>query len=516
MISGPTTALSVLVFSALSTRYAPGSAEYIEAAITLTMLTGLFQLAFAFMRLGSITRFVSPSVMTGFTAGAAIIIALSQIEEALGISLPSTSDLPYFFAELRTQLPGYNLYGLALFTVTFASAALIRHFRPHWPNYLIALLASSLLAQLIGAQDHGVAFIASLSSVVPPIALPNLSVESVRELAQAALAIALVGLLEAVAIGRAIAARSGQTIDVNQEFFGQGLANLIGSIFSAYASSGSFTRSGVNYDAGARTPMAAILSSLILLFLLLFAADFVVYIPRPAIAGLIFLVALRLFHIDELWRIITTSRTESAIIAVTFLSTLAIGLEFAIYAGVLVSLALFLRQSAQPYIAKLAPDPASTLHTFKNAIAYKLDECPQLAIARIDGQIYFGSTETLAKQLKEIELTFPSQKHLLLILKGVDHIDFTGAELLRQETKRRRESGGELYLSVRQHQISLPLRDYGITELIGEENIFRSKDLAIEAIVEKLSAEQCRVCKKRVFRECSARPGGTREGSKQE
>lgn len=507
MISGPTTAISVLVFSTISARYTPGSAEFIQATITLTLLTGLFQLLFGALRLGALTRFVSPSVMTGFTAGAAITIALSQLDTALGVNLTEVNNAGWILGDVQQVLSEINAFSVVLTLFTFLFALSVQSLKPHWPAYLLALVLATVSAHLMQASAFGVTFISPVPSVIPPPGIPPFSLDMVRELAQGSLAIALVGLLEAVAIGRSLSLRSGQLINVNQEILGQGLSNIVGSFFSAYASSGSFTRSGVNYEAGARTPLAAIIGSFVLLLILFFGGAMISEIPRPAIAGVILLVALRLIDLQDLRRVFATSRSSSAVVVVTFVSTVLVGLDFAIYAGVILSLGFFLRQSSRPYIAKLAPDPRSEPRAFKNALFYQLDECPQLAIVRIDGEVFFGATQSLNEQLGELASVFPQQKHLLVLLKGVSQIDLSGGDLIVREARRRRSLGGALYLTARDRQIRTSLEDYSVTEVLGVENLFSGKDAAIQVIVSRLEASVCETCDKRIFRECKYRPG---------
>lgn len=507
MVTGPTTAISVLVFATISAQYPPGSAEFIQAAITLTLLTGIFQLIFGALRLGALTRLVSPSVMTGFTAGAAITIVLSQLGSALGVELVVSDNLASFPVQMQQAMSQINPLSSLLSLLTFLTILILQYFNPRWPAYLIALMLAAFAAYGLDAQAYGVAFISPVTSMVPTVSAPGVSTAVIRDLAQGALAIALVGLLEAVTIARSLAMRSGQLIDVNQEFLGQGLSNTIGSFFSAYASSGSFTRSGVNYDAGAKTPLAAIISSFVLLLILLFGYELISYIPRPAIAGIILMVAFRLIDLRELRRIFVSSFSATAIVLLTFVSTIFVGLDFAIYAGVLLSIGLFLRQSSLPYIAKLAPDPDTDPRTFRNALSYQLDECPQLAILRIDGQLFFGATQSLNEQLRDLEKLFPDQRYLLLLLKGVSHIDFPGADLIIREAVRRRSNCGALYLTARQRHLSTSLLDYAVIEAVGEENIFPGKDAAIQKIVPLLDESICETCHKRVFKECKEKFG---------
>ena len=257
LISGPTTAISLVIFGTVSKFAVPESTEYIQFVLTLTLLAGIFQFGMGLARLGVLVNFVSHSVVVGFTAGAAILIATSQLGKVLGIIIPREGDFLGKWYHIFTGLPetNYYVFGIAIFTLLIA--LLITKFIPKVPNLLVAMIAGSTLAFFIGGADHGVALVGKLDAQLPPFSLPDFARLEIEELVPYAFAIALLGLIEAVAIGKSIASKSGQRIDGNQEFIGQGLSNIVGSFFSSYAGSGSFTRSGVNYSAGAKTPMAA-------------------------------------------------------------------------------------------------------------------------------------------------------------------------------------------------------------------------------------------------------------------
>jgi SulP family sulfate permease len=362
-----------------------------------------------------------------------------------------------------------------------------------------------VLAAVGNAGAHGVSFVGNASAVLPPFAVPNFALHSVRQLAESAFAIALVGLLEATAISRSLAMKSGQDVDVNQEFIGQGLSNAVGSFFSAYMGSGSFTRSALNYEAGAKTPLSAILASIILFLVLLLFGRWTILIPIPAIAGIVLLVAVRLLELKHIASVMRTSNTSSIVMLVTFFATLFVGLEFGVYVGVLVSLSFFLRRSASPYLATIAPDPNTERKSFRNARAFNLDECPQLGFTRLDGQLYFGSLEDIRRQLRGLERQHPAQINMILLMKGVGDIDMPGAQLLIEEAKRRRQRGGNLFLTARQHQVSESLGRYGVIAAVGSQYVYTSKGEAIESIVPQLDPDICSRCDKRIFRECPER-----------
>jgi SulP family sulfate permease len=316
------------------------------------------------------------------------------------------------------------------------------------------------------------------------------------------MAVALLGLIEAVSIARAIAARSEQRINGDQEFIGQGLSNLVGSFFSSYAGSGSFTRSGINYQAGARTPMAAIFAALMLAIVLLVVAPLTAYLPMPAMAGIILLVAYNLIDFHHIRQTLRASRSDASVLVTTFLATLFMELEFAIYIGVILSLVLYLNRTSKPRIYTVAPDPADSLRRMAVKTA-GLKECPQLRIVRIDGSLFFGAVNHVAGTFHMFEQRDPERRHTLIVASGINFIDAAGAELLIQEARRRRRNGGGLYLTKAKEGMCESLRKGGYLEEFGAGNVFRSKGEAITAIFEKLDHEWCRRCDKRIFSECA-------------
>ncbi len=506
MISGPTTAISVLVFASLSASYSPGSAAYVQAAITLTLMAGVFQFALGLLRMGSIASFVSPSVMLGFITGAAVIIFVSQIPNVLGIETRGSETAIGAAWEIGTHLREANWLAGSIGLVSFLVALACLLWAPKWPNYLLALAAGTVMLIFMPEADGQVVTVPSIPLSLPALAVPTLSLDDIRLLAPAAFAVALVGLLEATAIARSLALRSNQDVNVNQEFVGQGVSNMVGSFFSAYMGSGSFTRSAANFDAGARTPLAAIFASLFLLLIVLVLGRWIQLIPVPAVGGVILLVAIRLIALDHIKHILTTSRGSSAVMTITFVASLLVGLEFSIIIGVIVSLSLYLRRSATAYLAMVAPDPTTERRYFRNARAFELDECPQLAFGRLDGQLYFGSLDHVRRQLRKLESEHPEQKNLLLLIKSLADIDMPGAQLLIEETRRRRQRGGKLYLTLRRRQISDKFRRFGVLDEVGQSNVFANKGEAIACVVPTLDQSICARCDKRIFKECPPPP----------
>ena len=503
LVSGPTTAISIVVFSTISQHVEPGSPQFVSMALTLTFLAGVYQFAFGVARLGKLVNFVSHSVVVGFTAGAAILIATSQMKNFLGIDVARGESFIHTWWEILSKIDVANGYVAAIALTTLAMALALKKRFPRSPYMLMAMVGGSLLSIFLDGPAHGVALIGEIPAHLPPLSLPDFSFSTLRQLAPEALAVAVLGLIEAVSIGRSIATKSHQRIDSNQEFIGQGLSNMVGSFFSSYAGSGSFTRSGVNYAAGAQTPIAAILSAVFLAAILLLVAPYAAYLPIPAMGGIILLVAYRLIDFEKIRSILKVSRPESAVMIVTFMATLLLELEFAIYGGVLLSLVLYLNRTAKPRMPSIIPCPDTSPRRFVPVASDSTRRCPQLDIVEINGSMFFGSVECIAKRLNVIHEHDPSYRHVLIVADSVGTLDVSGAELLAEEAAKWRQRGGALYVSGLRIENRMFLKRGGYLDLIGRENVFLSKKQAIPAIKRRLDAERCKACSLRIFAECN-------------
>jgi SulP family sulfate permease len=501
LVSGPTAAISIIVLSVVSGMGPQTSAEFIAITLTLTLMVGVIQLILGLARMGTLVNFISHTVVVGFTAGAAVLIASSQLPHLLSVEADGGHNFAGALLAVAGSIDGMNSLSLLVGLVTLGSAALIRYLRPAWPNMLMAMIIGSLVCLVIGGAAQGVPMVGAMPRGLPMPGVPDLSPTLLRDLAPGALAVAVIALIEAVSIGRSVALRSHQQIDGNQEFVGQGLSNIVGSFFSCYPGSGSFTRSGANYDAGARTPLAAIFASIMLALVLLLLPGMTAYLPMPAMAGVVMLIAWNLIDFHHIRQIVRASRGEMAVLTVTFASTLLLQLEFAIYVGVLLSLVLYLQRTARPLMVNLAPMPERRERTLRNAVRRGLAECPQLRILRVDGALFFGAVDRVQTELKSDP--DDHRVHVLVIGNGISLIDVAGGELLAQEAERLRGLGGGLYLCGIKPPMLETMRRSGYLQAIGEENCFSSPREAISSIFGRLDPDICRSCTKRVFLECA-------------
>ncbi len=501
-ISGPTNALSLVVFATIAPLALPQSGEYISLVLTLALLVGAMQLAMGLARLGALVNFISHTVIVGFTAGAALLIIAAQLKNFFGVPVPGGAD---FFESLHAFARGVT--GLdpaitAIGALTLAVGITSKRLWPRVPYMIVAMLAGSVAAFLLA--QAGLAFVPTLGalpSALPALSAPSFDPETWRKLVPAALALTVLGLSEAVAIARAIGVKSGQRIDGNQEFIGQGLSNIAGAFTSAYPSSGSFNRSGVNFEAGAATPLAAVFSAVLLVVILFAVAPLAAYLPLAVMAALLFVVAWGLIDFAEMRRIARTNRGDLAVLLVTFVSTLTIQLEFAIFVGVLASLLVYLNRTTHPALTRVVPDAASPQRRFV-ASDSSAGACPQLDMLRIDGSLFFGAVEHVHDELDAARAERPGPRHLLLVCSGVNFIDVAGCDFLVNAARRLREDGITLYLCNLKPGVHETLERGGYLAALGANRVFATKSHAIAAIYSRLDAAVCATCQVRVFDEC--------------
>lgn len=507
LVSGPTTAISIVVFASVSPLAPPGSAHYIGLVLTLTLLAGAIQLVMGLARLGALVNLISHTVILGFTAGAAFLIAASQVKNFFGLAVPNGLHFHELVMFAAKHLGEAHLWVVLVGTVTLVSGLLARRYLPRLPYMIVAMVVGSVVAawlnHALGAQQTGIATVGTLAASFPPLSMPDISFSTVKAMLFPAAVVAVLALTEAVAIARSIAVKSGQRIDSNQEFVGQGLSNIAGAFFSAYPSSGSFNRSGVNFASGAQTPLAAALSAFFLLLIALLAAPLAAYLPVPAMAAILFIVAWGLIDFHHIGDIIRRHPRERTVLAMTFIGTL-VDLEKGIFLGIVVSLVFYLYRTSQPVIQERAPLPSelgNPRRKFVDADA-QTPTCPQMAMLRVRGSIYFGAVEHVSHHLRRVDETDPQKKWVMLLAHGINFVDLAGAQWLAQEAQRRRALSGGLYLVGVQSGVHETLTRGGQLSEIGPDRIVAHKGDAVRAAYPHMNNEICRTCKLRIFEEC--------------
>ena len=509
LMSGPTNATSLMVFATVSVLAAPFSPTYVALVLTLNLMVGLIKLGLGVARLGSLVNFISTSVVIGFTAGAGLLIIGAQLRNFFGIDVPQEASFIAGIRDFLTHLDRTDPWVLAVGVFTLAASIAGRRFLPRVPYMLTGIVVGALFATLLSLLGIAhVPTIGALPSAVPPLSMPDMSLRTWQTLAPIALALTVIGLSEAISSARAVALKSGQRIDGNQEFIGQGLANIAGAFTSSYPTSGSFNRTGANYEAGARTPLACVYSAILLLAILFLVRPLASFLPVASMAGVLFFVAFGLIDIQAIRRVWRTSRTDALTLGVTFVATLTIRLEVAILVGVLVSLLVYLNWATHPQVVRVAPDPAHQ-RRFRRMVA-DTPLCPQLDMLRIDGPLFFGSVEHIRDEIEAAHAARPATRHLLLIGTGIHLIDTAGGDLLAQLASSLREAGVELYLCKMRPNVVALLERGGYLDAIGRDHLFTTKDQALAVIYGKLDAAKCAACNARIFNECEVTlPDGT-------
>jgi sulfate permease, SulP family len=501
LMSGPTNATSLMVFATVSALAAPFTPTYVALVLTLNLMVGLMKLGLGVARLGSLVNFISTSVVIGFTAGAGLLIIGAQLRNFFGIDVPQEASFIAGIRDVVTHLGETRPPVLAVGVFTLVAALAGRRWFPRVPYMLTGIVLGALLAYLLSLLGiANVPTIGALPSAVPPLSMPDVTPGTWQTLAPIALALTVIGLSEAISSARAVALKSGQRIDGNQEFIGQGLANIVGAFTSSYPTSGSFNRTGANYEAGARTPLACVFSAILLLVILLLIRPLAGFLPVASMAGVLFIIAMGLIDVRAMRRLWRTSRADALTLAVTFVATLTIRLEVAILVGVLVSLLVYLNRATHPHVVRVAPDPAQQ-RRFRR-IREETPLCPQLDMLRIDGALFFGSVEHIRDEIDAARATRPATRHLLLIGTGINLVDSTGAELLANLASSLRDAGVELYLCRMRPDVVALLERGDYLGTIGRDHVFATKEQALSVIYRKLDAAKGAACMARIFEEC--------------
>jgi SulP family sulfate permease len=503
MHTGPANAISLLVFSTLSGLYAVGSPEYIMAAGMMALMVGIFQLVMGLARLGILINFVSHSVIVGFATGAGVLIAIKQLKPLLGLNFPSgtvvdtvTGTVLYFpESHVQTAVIGF---------LTIIFVVVLKKINPKIPSALLSIVLASMVVYFFNLDEAGVHVIGQLSGQLPPITpLPIFDFGLIAQLSPGALAIGAIGLVEAAAIARSISTQTGQRLESNQEFVGQGMANTACGIFSGFPVAGSFSRSAINFDAGARTPLASVFSAIFVLVAMLLLAPMARYIPTSALSGVLIVTAFNMIDREEIKRIWQGAPGDAAIMLLTLFGTLFLSLEFAVLLGILLSFALYVLRTSTPRVQAVVPDDEFQHFTYNP----EKEHCPQLLIIEILGDLYFGAVGYVEDIILDLMEQNPTQRFLMLRMHSVDHIDFSGIHMLENLVKSYRDRGGDLYMMRVSYTVRKVMESTDFINYLGESNIL-SDDDAIQILFNRqLDPAICIYeCPYRVFKECQNLP----------
>jgi SulP family sulfate permease len=507
VVSGPTNANSLALMATLGSLAAVGSSNYIELVLTVTVMVGVLQCLVAGLRLGAIANFISPAALLGFTSGAALLIAVFALKDVFGIYPEGAHRAWTVLRQIAEGTP--NLSALSVAAATIVTTLLARRIDARMPFMLIGLLVGTAVAY---ALDHATGFssvrtVGPIGSAFPPFHVPQVPWSLAPDLLTVALALSIVALGQSISIAKAVAERSGQRIDANREFLGQGLSNVIGGFFSSYLSCGSLNRSLPNLEAGAQTPLAAVFSALLLVLLLVIAGPLVALLPLAAVGGLLIVVAVSLLNVQAWRRLAVVSRTDFWVAVTTAVATLAIRIEMAILLGTVLSLVAYLYRTSRPAMRTMGFDTMAPDRRFVvlDDAPNGLPECPQLKLLRMEGSIYFGAAAHVSDTLRALRAQPHAQKHLLVMAKSMNFIDLAGDAVWQEELRARRAMGGDLYFHRPRPQVMEMWQRTGFLDKLGRDHIFPDKRTAIASIYEKFDPSVCLRCPSRVTWECASR-----------
>jgi SulP family sulfate permease len=468
---------------------------YVAYAIALAMMVGIFQLMLGVLRLGVLVDFLSHPVVIGFTNAAAIIIATSQLSKIFGVVVEKGEHhYDTIWRVIVAASSETHLLTLVMGLLAIAIMALLKKFMPKIPNVLIAVVITTLLSYFIGYESRGGSVVGVVPAGITMLDVPtNLSWDLLVQLMTTAVVISIIGFMEAISIAKAMAARTRQRLDPNQELIGQGLGNIVSGLFQGYAVSGSFSRSAVNINAGAITGFSAVVTGLAVGATLLFLTPLLYHLPQATLAAVIVMAVINLVKIEPIiyaWRV----QPHDGIVAiVTFGLTLIVAphLETGIVTGVLLSLGLFLFRTMRPRISLLSRDPDGTL---RDADVRQLATCENISVIRFDGPLFFANTGYFSDTVLDRVAHKPDLKFVIIDAEGINEIDATGEEMLHELDKHMQSLGIELLIARAKKQIMDILNRTGFVESMGRERFFRLRTHAFEYAWEKLGDNHADTC----------------------
>lgn len=507
LVAGPTNTVSMVIFSTISTASIGGVAlsdladtEKIKFVFLISVLAGLMQLLFGLAKAGSLLNFISHSVIVGFTAGAGILIGVNQLKNFLGLQFHAPSHfIESTIATLShvTELDWRALF-LGVFTISFI--LLGKKISPKIPGALLALVISAIIVALAGWESKGLMTVGNIPRSVPPLSLPFFSLEAIRSLFLTSFAIAILGVVEAYSIAKSFSAKAGDKLDGNQEFIGQGLANISAGFFSGIPGTGSFTRSAVNFSSNAATRFAAMYSAFIVLLIVLTFADGAKYIPVASLAGILMVIAFSMIDRAAFKMSFNATISDRIVLIATMLATLFLHIEEAIYLGVALSIILFLRKISHPYVFPVIPDEKSRklVALDKNAKAC----CPQVSIFQVDGSLFFGAVNEIEEKISGYIKN--GGKIIIIRLAQVRMIDATGVHALESLLKEAVAKNITMIFANVKPGPRKVLKRTGMEEKIGKENFFEHTQEAINIAVDRVGKlGKCKDCKIQCFEECN-------------
>ncbi|MEJ1222905.1 SulP family inorganic anion transporter [Sediminicola sp. 1XM1-17] len=431
---GPVAMDSLLVAAGLGALAITSMEEYIIMAVFLAFMVGAIQLTLGLLRMGFLVNFMSKPVISGFTSAAALTIIFSQLKHLLGANIPNSNQFHQMIVNAFQNISTTNLYDLAIGIMGILIIVLLKRWNKKFPSVLLVVLLGGFAVYFLGLEGYGVNVVGVVPEGLPSFTMPAFGMGRASEIFSIALALALVGYLETISIGKALEEKSDkETIDANQELVALGTSNMVGSFFQSYPVTSSFSRSAINAESGAKSTVAQVFSVLLVVITLLFLTPLFYFLPNAALASIIMVSVFGLIDIpypQNLWK---HRKDEFWVLVITFLVTLFIGIKEGILVGVLVSLLVMVYRTSKPHFAVLGnirgTDYYRNIYRFEKEVIVRDD----ILIVRFDAQLYFGNTNFFKTQLfKQIEAKGPGLKLIILNAEAINYIDSTAAKMLVQ------------------------------------------------------------------------------------
>ncbi|WP_420319039.1 SulP family inorganic anion transporter [Ekhidna sp.] len=471
---------SLLVAAGVSVLAVEGTDTYIAFAILLAFFMGLFQFLLGIARLGFITNLLSKPVISGFTSAAALIIAFNQLKYLLGTEIPKSNRFYEVIINATEKLDQTHFITLIIGIAGIIMIKSLKQIHQNIPSALVAVIAGTTIVYLFNLDQQGVSIVQSIPNGLPAFQMPDFSLGKFNEVLPLAFTISVVAFMEAFSVAKAMEAKKrDHRVIPNQELIGLGAANIVGSFFQAYPVTGGFSRTAVNQQAGANTPLASIVSAGLVALTLLFLTPLFYYLPHAILASIIMVAVSKLFDFQYAKKLFLESPKEFVVLTVTFLITLNIGMVIGIVSGIILSILLFLYRSAYPHIARLGRIRGH--HEFRNITRFEdLETWAELAIIRIDAPLSFINIQEINDYISKLIREEDHIKEIIIDAGPVSHMDATAAEGLHDILNALNEKGVRLVIC----DIIGPVRDTmkqtGLTKIIGKKNLFLSLNEALE------------------------------------
>lgn len=479
---GPVAMDSLLVAVGLGALTITGVENYIKMVVVLALMVGAIQFLLGLLRMGFLVNFLSKPVISGFTSAAAIIIILSQLKHLLGISVAGSNKVNLVVLHLLEGIQATNGFDLSIGLLGIVLLLIFKKWNNNIPGILIIVVMGISGVFFFQLETLGIQLVGNVPRGLPDIVIPTLNWADIQRLWPIALALALVGYLEAISIGKALEDKSGEeTIKPNQELIALGASNMIGSFFQGYPVTASFSRSAINHDSGAKTNLAGMFSVLLVVLTLLFLTPLFQYLPNAILASIIMVSVFGLIDVAYTKTLWTNSKDEFVVLLITFFITLFIGITQGILIGVLCSLLLMVYRTSKPHFAEIGNIRNSDYYKNVNRFADEVEVRTDLLILRFDAQLYFGNSDYFKKELiKHIKIKGTSLRGVILNAEAINYIDATAADMLTKLIHEIHENGVQFYIA----GATGPTRDIifasGIIDELRQEFLFVKTKEAVD------------------------------------